>query len=132
MSKKVEKVQMTDDAGHFWLKGKLYKMKRYMRTTRDQIMKGIHRAEYVEVDPEEYDERVEKLAKLIMSYPKVNLVDVLKDALYDLPLDVLTRVEKLLVEEAKKAKPDVKTQRGERGTCVELRVGGKFGLELRA
>ena len=127
-----KKIQMTDDAGHFWLDGKLFKIKRYMRGSREDLMKGIHKAEYVEVNPEEYDARVGNLANEIVSHPGVDLMDILRDALYDLPLEHLSRVEKLLAEEKKKPKPEVKTKKGARGTCVELRVGGKFAMELRA
>ncbi|GAG50846.1 unnamed protein product, partial [marine sediment metagenome] len=49
-----------------------------------------------------------------------------------LPLEHIGRVEKLLVEEKKKPTPEVQTKKGERGTCVDLRIGGKFAMELRA
>lgn len=127
-----KKIEMTDDAGHFWLDEKLYKMKRYIRGTREELMRGVHKAEFVEVDPKVYDDRVDALANAIVSNPGVNLLDILKDALYDLPLEHMDRVEKLLVEEKKKPTPEVQTKKGERGTCVELRIGGKFAMELRA
>lgn len=131
-----KKVTMTNDAGHFWLDGKLYKMKRLLASTREDAMKRIHRAEFVEVDPKEYDERIEKLTNRIASFPGVDLLDVLRDALYDLPLKQLSKLEDKLNKEEIKAKeanskPKVQTRRGERGTCVELRVGGRYAMELR-
>ncbi len=130
------KVEMTDDAGHFWLGGKLYKMKRYLRGSREGSMKGVHRAEYVEVDPKEYDNRIELLTKRIASFPNVDLLDVLRDALYDMPLKWLGELEGKLDKEEARAKqvaekPKVESKRGERGTCVELRVGDKFAMDMR-
>lgn len=129
-------IKMTDDGGHFWLDGKLFKAKRFRRGTPNEIMKGIHRVEYVEVDPSEYDKRIENLARRITSFPKVDLLEVLRDALYDETLDRLDRLEKLLDKEEAKAQeksvePRIETKRGERGTCVELRVAGRYGMNLR-
>ena len=126
------KLMMTDDAGHFWLEGKLYKIKKWRAGTKEERLKGIHRAEYVEVNPEEYDARIEKMTKELSSQPGVDLKDVLRDALYDISLDHLERLEKSLAKEKQKEQPKVATKRGERGTCVELRIGGHYGLELRA
>jgi len=131
-----KKIKMTDDGGHFWLDGKLYKIKKYSRTSREEAMKGVHRFEYVEVNPEEYDKRIEALVTRITSHPGVDLKDVLRDALYDMHLDMITRLEKNLDKEEEKAKeqarqPKVETKRGERGTCVELRIGGRYGMQLR-
>ena len=134
--KTTQKVTMTDDGGHFWIDGKLYKAKRYLRTDLPSIMKGLHRLEYVQVDSKEYDARIEKLVSKITSYPGVDLKDVLRDALYDMNLDHLDRLEKMLTKEDNVAeetanKPRVETKRGERGTCVELRIGNRFGAQLR-
>lgn len=128
-------IRMTDDGGHFWLGGRLYKVKAY-RTDAKSAMKGIHNAEYVEVDPDEYDRRVEELTSRIASFPGVDLKDVLRDALYDMTLDHLSRLEKKLDKEVARAEvasrpPKVETKRGERGTCVELIVGGLFGMQIR-
>jgi len=46
-----------------------------------------HEITYVEINLKEYDERIDKLAKTIADQPGVNLMAILKDALYDLPLD---------------------------------------------
>ena len=42
---------------------------------------------YQEIDLEEYDKRVDELAKKLTKMPGVDLVAILKDALFDLPLD---------------------------------------------
>lgn len=64
----------------------------------------------------------------------MDLLALLKDALYDLSLeDELTQVEKKLREECKKSKPEVTTKVDTtyRGTCVSLDIGGKGVVELR-
>ena len=127
----MKKIRMTDDAGHFWDNGKLFKLKKWLRGPREEYLKGVHNAEYVEVNPAEYDARIEALTKVIASSPHVDLLDVIRDALYDMPLEQLDRVEKLVAQEQSKEVPQVETKRGERGTCVELRVGGKFACDLR-
>lgn len=129
-------IKMTDDAGHFWLNGKLFKLKRYRSADKKEMMKGMHRGEYVEVSPVEYDSKIEILAKRIAAFPQVDLLDVLRDALYDMPLNHLDNLQKKLAKEEARAsqsstKPRVETRRGERGTCVELRIGGRYGMELR-
>jgi len=135
MSDKV-KIMLTDDAGHFWREGKLFKLRRWLSAPKDLQMKGLHQGEYIEVDPEEYDAKVEKLARKIAAYPDVDLLDVLRDALYDEPLVFLDKLEKKLQREDTRAeevesKPRVETRRGERGTCVELRIAGRYGMTMR-
>jgi len=88
---------------------------------------------YQEIDLEEYDKRVNDLATQIAKMPGVDLMAVLKDALYDLSLDYLAKVERRFKKELEKAKPKVvtKTDTTYRGTCVNLNVGGKNLVELR-
>ena len=88
---------------------------------------------YQEIDLEEYDKRVNGLAAQIAEMPGVDLMAVLKDALYDLSLDYLSEVERKFNKELKKPKPKVstKTDTTYRGTCVNLNVGGKNLVELR-
>lgn len=133
---KNKRIKMTDDAGHFWLDGKLYKLYKPLATTREEAMKGIHQGEYVVVKPEEYDKTVNKLAERISKYPDVDLLDILRDALYDMPLKYVIELDKRLDKEEIKAKeeqrePRIKTARGERGTCVELRINGRYGMQIR-
>lgn len=130
------KIMLTDDAGHFWRDGKLYKLRRWMTAPRELMMKGLHQGEYVEVNPAEYDARVEKLTRKIAAYPDVDLLEVLRDALYDEPLVFLDKLEKKLqVEDTKageaKRVAKVETRRGERGTCVELRIAGRYAMTMR-
>ncbi len=68
------KIRMTDDSGHFWIDGKLYKLKDWIYPNREDAMKGVHQANFVEVDPNEYDQRVERLAQRIKSFPQVDLL----------------------------------------------------------
>jgi hypothetical protein len=129
-------LEMTDDGGHFWLDGKLYKIKRCFYPTKEDRLKGTHKAEYVEVDPLEYDARVNALAQRIANFPQVNTLDIIKDALYDMALVHLTRLEDKLNKEEQRAKverrkPQVETKHGERGTCVELRIANRFAIVLR-
>ena len=90
---------------------------------------------YQEINLEEYDKRVNDLAAKLAKIPEVDLMAVLKDALYDLPLDYLTVVETKFKKEMKKPvyKREVKTKVDTtyRGTCVNLSIGGKNLVELR-
>lgn len=91
---------------------------------------------YEEIDLGDYDKRIENLAKKIASMPQVDLLSLVKDALYDLTLERLDRVEGMVSTEVAKAKeekrkPEIKTTPRQRGTCVNLAVGGRFALMLR-
>ena len=88
---------------------------------------------YQEIDLEEYDNRVDSLAKKLAEIPEVDLLAILKDALYDLPLDYLAQVETKIGQELEKPEPEIKTKidTNYRGTCVNLNVGGKNLVELR-
>lgn len=92
-----------------------------------------HEVIYVEIDLEEYDRRVAKLAENIAKQPGVDMLAILKDALYDLPLDYLKSIEGKVKDELEKPKPEIKTKVATtyRGTCVNLNVGGKNVLEIR-
>jgi len=126
MSNKPERIVMTDGTpynGMFKRGSTIFKAKKHRGT---QIT-------YEEIDLEEYDKRVETLAKKVAEMPGVDLMAVLKDALYDLPLDYLGEVEKKVYEELKKPEPKIatKTDTTYRGTCVNLNVGGKNVVQLR-
>lgn len=88
---------------------------------------------YEEIQLEEYDKRVNDLAVKIAEMPEVDLMAVLKDALYDLSLDYLADVERKFKKELKKPEPKVVTKADTtyRGTCINLNVGGKNLVELR-
>ncbi len=123
---KVETFTMTDMTGLVNKDGKVFKAQKW---------RGL-RAVMVEINPQEYDARVQRLADMIMASPGVNLVDVLKDALYDLPLDRLAVIEQMVGQELETAKaegrpPDMKTTKRDRGTCVNLAVAGRFCANLR-
>ena len=88
---------------------------------------------YQEIDLDEYDNRVDELAKKLTKMPGVDLVAILKDALFDLPLDYLAQVESKINKELEKPEPKIETKVDTtyRGTCVNLNVGGKNLVELR-
>ena len=88
---------------------------------------------YQEIELEDYDKRISDLAAKIAKMPGVDLMAVLKDALYDLSLDYLDEVEKKFKAELKKSEPKVitKVDTTYRGTCVNLNIGGKNFVELR-
>ena len=92
-----------------------------------------HEVVYVEIDLEEYDKRVDALAKTLAKQPGIDLLAILRDALYDLPLDHLKSIENKVKKELEKPKPEIKTKVATtyRGTCVNLNVGGKNLVELR-
>ena len=126
--KKRKLLKLTDNDGLITEGKTLYKIHHYGKA---------HTFHYEEIDPEEYDNRINTLADKIAKYPNVNLLDVVKDSLYDLPLKLLERLEqKLVVEETKAAEverePKVATKTTNRGTCVDLTIGGKYALNLRA
>ena len=129
------KIRMVDDQGHFYLNGKLYKLQKYARF-KGGGTKRTFEGVFVEVNPEEYDKRISALTERVMAYPGVVLSDIIKDALYDLQLNVLENLEKRLDKEDMKAAekgqtPKVETKRGDRGTCVELHIGGRYAAQLR-
>ena len=101
--------------------GKLFKVLKFSKTSEV----------FIEVNPAEYDKRIHDLSKKIASYPGVDLLDVLRDALYDLPLARLEVIENMLSGEAEKPEPQVKTTKRDRGTCINVAIGGKFAFELR-
>jgi len=92
-----------------------------------------HEITYQEIDLEEYDRRIDELAKNIAKMPGVDLLATLKDALYDLQLDYLKNVEGKVNKELTKPEPQIETKVSTtyRGTCVNLNVGGKNLVELR-
>jgi len=86
---------------------------------------------YQEIDPKEYDKRIRDLATEMNALPDVDLMDVLRDALYDMPLKKLAKVEKRFEAELKKTYPKVATTVRDKGTCVGFAIGGKRAFELR-
>ena len=117
----MEQITMTDNRMMFTKDGKTFHALEY---------KGVT-ITYEEIDPKEYDKRIRQLADRIDALPGVNLVDVLRDALYDMPLKKLAKVENKFKAELEKKDPQVKTTVRDRGTCVGLAIGGKRTLELR-
>ena len=126
MDEKPETIVMTDGSPYHGM------LKRGSTIFKAKKHRGVH-ITFEEIDLEEYDNRVDTLAKKIAQMPGVDLLGVLKDALYDLPLDHLAQVEKRIFEELKKAEPQIitKTDTTYRGTCINLSIGGKNMVELR-
>lgn len=124
--KKPDRFVMTDNMGLVHMDGKTFKAISYRGP----------RVTYAEIDVADYDARVEALVAAILAAPGVNLVDVLKDALYDIPLERFEVVERMIHEEAVRAKtekrpPNMATTKRDRGTCVNLAVAGRFCAVLR-
>jgi predicted nucleic acid-binding Zn-ribbon protein len=124
--KKPDKFLMSDNMGIVHQDGKTYKAISY----HGPVVK------YEEIDVAKYDARVQRLVEVIRASPKVDLTDILRDALYDIPLERLDKVEVMILAEAEKAKlearvPDIKTAKRERGTCINLDVAGRFCAILR-
>lgn len=123
---KPERFTMTDGSPYnamLRVGSKVFKAKSHRGTT----------ITYEEIDLEAYDKRVGDLANNLSEMPEVDLLAVLKDALFDLPLDYLTEVEGKVRKELGKPEPEIKTKVDTtyRGTCVNLNVGGKNLVELR-
>lgn len=126
MNEKPEIIKMTDGSPYnamFKLGEKVYKAKCHKGTE----------ITFQEIDMAEYDRRIQMLAEDIAAMPEVDLLAILKDALYDLPLDYLKTVESKVGKELEKPEPEIKTKVDTtyRGTCVNLNIGGKNLVELR-
>jgi len=126
MSEKSEKFTMTDgelNSGMLKRGSSIFKAKSHRGTI----------VTFEEINLEEYDKRVSVLATKLAAMPNIDLLVVLKDALYDLSLDHLATVETKFEKEIKKEAPEVSTKvdRTYRGTCVNLSIGGRKVAELR-
>ncbi len=120
-------LKITDNDGLIQEGERLYKAKRYGNG---------HTIFYVEVDPKEYDKRVEDLATKIIAYPQVSILDIIKDALYDMPLDRLDKLQSMLAKAdadtvATGEPPNVRSKTANRGTCVDLFINDKYACNLR-
>lgn len=123
---KPEIIKMTDGSPYnamFRLGDKVYKAKSHKGT---EITFQV-------IDMKEYDAEIQYLAEQLAEMEEVDLLAILIDALYDLPLDYLKKVKKNIQQELEKSEPKIKTQvdTNYRGTCVNLNVGGKNLVELR-
>lgn len=123
---KPEKIIMTDGSPYNAM------FKRGHTVFKAKSHRGVQ-ITFQEIDLADYDKRVHELATKLAQMPNVDLLVMLKDALYDLPLDYLGEMGKKFAEEIEKPKPVVvtKTDRTYRGTCVSLNIGGKKMVELR-
>ena len=119
---KKDQITMTSNQGIFRKGNKLYKAHHYI---------GNVRIVYEEIDLQEYDKRIHLLAEKIASQPDVDLLDVLKDALYDVSLKRLEMVEQAFIKELAKEKPQIRTTKRDRGTCINIAIGKRFALEVR-
>ena len=117
-----ERIKMTDNQGMFKKGSKVFKVHHYS---------GVHIV-YDEIDMDVYDKRIQELTDKLCSLPEVDLKDILKDALYDLSLKRLEKVETSLEKELEKENPQVRTTKRDRGTCINLAIGKRFACELRA
>ena len=123
-----EEITVTDNLGMLKRGTTIFKAKSH---------KGV-KIVYQEIELEEYDKRVSELADKLAKMPGVDLMALLKDALYDIPLDQLEKVEKKFEAEVKRAKAEKEaarvktvTERTYRGTCVDLLIGTSRVVELR-
>lgn len=122
MKNEKERIRMTSGLGGLFRKaGKWFKVLKHQ---------GVHII-YEEIDIDEYDKRIHDLADKITRSPQVDLGDILRDALYDLPLKRLGKIEEMLSQELVKPEPSVKTTKRDRGTCINLAIGGKYACVLR-
>ena len=126
MANKPEIIRMTDGSPYNAM------LKRDGKTFKAKSHKG-EEIIYQEINLEEYDKRIVELAGIIGKQPDVDVLAIIKDALYDLPLDYLAKVERELKVEVEKPKPVIATKVSKtyRGTCVNLNIGGKNMVELR-
>ena len=121
----VEEIIIHQHRGHILaVDGKFYKL---VKEGVDDQGRTITKQFYKEVDPKTYHHDLWNLARRLEEEAPVKLIDIIVDALKDLPLDRVSRLEDALMKaraEEKKLKP-VYT-----GGCVEIQVGDEF-LVLR-
>jgi hypothetical protein len=90
--------------------------------------KAEHSTIYIEINKQEYLNRLRELAKQIAKSPQVKIEDVIYDALRDYTLADVANYEKAVRQEADKKKPVVKTVVGR---CCELTIGNNISFVLR-
>ena len=86
---KKERIVTTDNHGILRSEGRIFKARVHQGVT----------ITYEELDEEAYDKRVSELAERIAAMPGVDLMSVLRDALYDVSLRRLDIIEKDLNKE---------------------------------
>ncbi len=112
--------------------GLLYKDGKYFKELRREGPK----INFIEIDPKEYDFRIQALTNKLIKCPGVDLSIILRDALYDMSLSQLDKMEKdinkeIELAEARKTEPNIKTKVRERGTCVTLVCDGLYQMTIR-
>lgn len=117
-----KQIELTDNHGMLHEGRRLFKAHHWAGT----------RVVYEEIDVAEYDRRIADLAEKLSAMPGVDLLAVLKDALYDLSLKRLEKVEAALCKEVETSEePRVVTTSRDRGTCINIAIGGRFAFQVR-
>ena len=100
---------------------------------KDDDGRTLKREVYTEIDPDTYAQSLRKLALRIEQRAPVKLVDIILDALKDLPLERIARLEDAL-NEARRDPPENSVEVARReiksGGCIELKIGKEY-LVLR-
>ncbi len=117
-----KQIELTDNHGMLHQGNRLFKAHHWKGT----------RVVYEEIDIVEYDRRVADLAEKLAAMPGVDLLAVLKDALYDLSLKRLEKVEAAFSKEVEASEePRIVTTSRDRGTCINVAIGGRFAFQVR-
>ena len=123
MVKKIKEIVVDVGRGHILeIDGKFYKL---YKEGRDAEGRTVTKQFYKEINPESYSRSLWNLARRVEEESPVKLIDIIVDAIKDLPLERLAALEDALMVEREKVKPVIST-----GGCIELKIGGEY-LVLR-
>ena len=146
-----EEITVHSDRGHILeIGGKFYKL---YKEDKDEEGRTVKRQVYKEINKEDYIKDLEKLAAKIKKETSVGVEEIIFDALKDLPLERISKIEDAILEAQDKSKKqqeeetlikkrqavrekalqkekDESFSRRYSGGCIELKIGGEY-LVLR-
>ncbi len=122
-----KEVKIDISRGHLLeIDGKYYKL---CKEGMDEDGRTITKQYYKEINPDTYSRSLWNIARRVEEESPVKLIDIIVDALKDLPLDRLVALEDALMKERGKVN-EPKAKDISSGGCVELKIGNEH-LVLR-
>ncbi len=123
----VKEVKIDISRGHLLeIDGKYYKL---YKEGMDEDGRTITKEYYKEINPDTYSRSLWNIARRVEEESPVKLIDIIVDALKDLPLERLTALEDALMKEREKVN-EPKAKEITSGGCIELKIGNEY-LVLR-
>ena len=120
---KNEEVVIHSSRGHILQIGK--KFYKLYKEEKDKEGRTVERQIYKEIDKDKYLTDIKRLARRVGEEAPVKLVDIIFDALKDLPLERTAKIGASLFEAQNHPEIDMR-----RGGCVEIKIGNEH-LVLR-